>query len=87
MALVSQQAFILNGTVKDNILFGSTYEGEKYQKVLEACALTADLEVLVDGDQTTIGEKVNIYFIIVTGLTSSHAFLNLMAHRTPYWLS
>lgn len=55
---MSQQAWIQSGTVRENILFGSEYVEEKYNNVIEACALTRDLEILHKGDKTVIGEKV-----------------------------
>ncbi|NXT54657.1 MRP3 protein, partial [Pluvianellus socialis] len=57
VAYVPQQAWIQNATLKDNILFGQASSEQKYQNVLEACALKTDLEVLPGGDQTEIGEK------------------------------
>ncbi|KAF5902976.1 canalicular multispecific organic anion transporter 2 isoform X2, partial [Clarias magur] len=57
VAYVPQQAWIQNATLRDNILFGRPYVEEKYRNVLDACALTPDLEVLPGGDQTEIGEK------------------------------
>uniref|UniRef100_A0A8C0IDI0 MRP3 protein n=1 Tax=Bubo bubo TaxID=30461 RepID=A0A8C0IDI0_BUBBB len=57
VAYVPQQAWIQNATLKDNILFGQASNEQKYQNVLEACALKTDLEVLPGGDQTEIGEK------------------------------
>ena len=57
LAYVSQQAWIQNSTVRGNILFGTQYDAAKYQKVIEACALKPDLEMLTAGDQTEIGEK------------------------------
>ncbi|XP_029418874.1 canalicular multispecific organic anion transporter 1 isoform X2 [Nannospalax galili] len=56
-AYVPQQSWIQNGTIKDNILFGSELNEEKYQQVLEACALLPDLEMLPGGDLAEIGEK------------------------------
>ncbi|XP_020203574.1 ABC transporter C family member 3 isoform X1 [Cajanus cajan] len=56
-AYVSQSPWIQSGKIEDNILFGKEMEREKYEKVLEACSLTKDLEVLPFGDQTIIGEK------------------------------
>ena len=41
----------------NHILFGKEMDREKYEKVLEACSLTKDLEILPFGDQTIIGEK------------------------------
>ncbi|XP_071763895.1 ATP-binding cassette sub-family C member 3 isoform X3 [Centroberyx gerrardi] len=57
VAYVPQQAWIQNNTLRDNILFGKPYNEQKYRCVLEACALTPDLEVLPGGDMTEIGEK------------------------------
>lgn len=57
VAYVAQQAWNQNLTVRDNILFGKPYESEKYDKIIEACALRPDLEILTSGDETEIGEK------------------------------
>ncbi|XP_072229951.1 ATP-binding cassette sub-family C member 3 isoform X1 [Leuresthes tenuis] len=57
VAFVPQQAWIQNATLRDNILFGNAYNEQKYRCVLDACALTPDLEVLPGGDLTEIGEK------------------------------
>lgn len=57
VAFVPQQAWIQNATLQDNILFGKAMNEAFYQKVIHACALTADLAMLPGGDQTEIGEK------------------------------
>uniref|UniRef100_A0A673I1R2 Multidrug resistance-associated protein 1 n=1 Tax=Sinocyclocheilus rhinocerous TaxID=307959 RepID=A0A673I1R2_9TELE len=57
VAYVPQQAWIQNATLKDNILFGRDAKDSWYQKVVEACALLPDLEILPGGDLTEIGEK------------------------------
>ena len=44
LAYVTQEAFILSGTVKENILFHRKYDPVWYQRVIEACALTRDLQ-------------------------------------------
>ncbi|ESO03679.1 hypothetical protein HELRODRAFT_157076 [Helobdella robusta] len=54
---VSQQAWIENATLKANILFGKEFDEERYNKVIEACALRQDLEILPGGDMTEIGER------------------------------
>ncbi len=51
-------------TLKDNILFDKPYLREKYEQVLDACALVPDLKILAGGDQTEIGERVRKYIII-----------------------
>ncbi|TPX76960.1 hypothetical protein CcCBS67573_g01803 [Chytriomyces confervae] len=57
IAYVSQQAWILSGTVRDNILFGSTYNHQRYTQVLMQCALERDLSLWSNGDLTEIGER------------------------------
>lgn len=57
IAYVSQQAWIQNCTLQDNILFGKPLDEKLYNHVIEACALKPDLEMLPAGDQTEIGEK------------------------------
>ncbi|XP_020821464.1 LOW QUALITY PROTEIN: ATP-binding cassette sub-family C member 4 [Phascolarctos cinereus] len=57
IAYVSQQPWVFSGTVRSNILFGKNYEKEKYDKVIKACALKKDLQLLEDGDLTVIGDR------------------------------
>ncbi|XP_039751038.1 multidrug resistance-associated protein 1 isoform X2 [Pararge aegeria] len=57
VAYVSQQAWIQNATLQDNIIFGKPLEKSKYNNVINVCALKPDFEVLPGGDQTEIGEK------------------------------
>jgi len=55
LAYVAQIPWIENATIKDNILFGLPYNETRYKKVLFACALIKDLEMLPDGELTDIG--------------------------------
>lgn len=57
VAYVSQIPWIMNGTVKENILFGHKYDPSFYEKTVKACALNVDLSILPQGDQTLVGEK------------------------------
>lgn len=57
VAYVSQQAWIQNATLQDNILFGKLLNKKLYDQIVDACALTPDFEMLPGGDQTEIGEK------------------------------
>ncbi|KAF9209625.1 hypothetical protein BGZ49_002781 [Haplosporangium sp. Z 27] len=57
VAYVPQQAWIINATLRDNILFGSKFDQERYLRVLESCGLEPDLAVLPAGDITEIGER------------------------------
>ena len=57
VAYISQQAFLVNETLKNNIVFGSEYDEEKYEKIVKICQLETDFEMLPAGDQTEIGER------------------------------
>ncbi|KAJ3368117.1 hypothetical protein GGF31_006825 [Allomyces arbusculus] len=57
VAYVPQQSWLLNATVKTNVLFGAVEDRKRYQRVIEACALEHDLLVLEAGENTQIGEK------------------------------
>lgn len=55
--LATQEPWIQFATIRDNILFGKTFDAQLYKEVLEACALDEDLSILPAGDQTEVGEK------------------------------
>ncbi|TDL20538.1 P-loop containing nucleoside triphosphate hydrolase protein [Rickenella mellea] len=57
IAYAAQESWVLNETVKENILFGEPYDEQRYQTVLMQCALERDLNLWEAGDQTEIGEK------------------------------
>nr|AHK05647.1 ATP-binding cassette transporter sub-family C member 1 isoform X7 [Tigriopus japonicus] len=57
LAYVPQQAWIQNMTLKNNILFEKPFETGRYKRTLEACALKDDLDILISGDETEIGEN------------------------------
>ena len=57
IAYVPQQAWIQNTTLRNNVLFGKDYTVSRYNKIIDACALGPDLEILPGGDQIEIGEK------------------------------
>ncbi|KJZ72821.1 hypothetical protein HIM_07765 [Hirsutella minnesotensis 3608] len=57
VAYASQQSWILNATVKENIIFGYRYDSEFYEKTVKACALMDDFAQLPDGDETVVGER------------------------------
>lgn len=48
---------MVNDTIKNNILFASPYDEERYHAVLIACSLERDLKILDHGDETEVGEK------------------------------
>ncbi|KAK1938117.1 ABC transporter C family member 3 [Phytophthora citrophthora] len=57
VAYVSQDTWIRNATLRDNILFEQEYDAERYTKVLGASQLAMDLKMLPNGDLTEIGER------------------------------
>ncbi|XP_033172790.1 ATP-binding cassette sub-family C member Sur [Drosophila mauritiana] len=61
ISYVSQQPWLLNDTIRENILFGESFRPKRYDFVLEACALKPDIELMPRGDLTIIGERgINI---------------------------
>ncbi|GAP89237.1 putative ABC transporter transmembrane region [Rosellinia necatrix] len=57
VAYVAQQPWIMNATVKENIIFGHRYDLNFYEKTVRACALLDDFAQLPDGDETIVGER------------------------------
>lgn len=57
VAYCAQQAWLVNATVKQNIVFASPWDPKRYDRVLSACSLKKDLEILDNGDETLVGEK------------------------------
>ena len=57
IAYVPQSAWIVNATVRNNILMNIPYDRKKYERVLDAVDLRVDLLALPNGDLTEVGEK------------------------------
>lgn len=57
VAYCSQSPWLLNDTLRNNVLFGTEFDAERYKAVIDACSLSRDLEILDAGDETEIGEK------------------------------
>jgi ABC-type multidrug transport system fused ATPase/permease subunit len=57
IAYVAQQAWIFNGSLRENICFGAPYDPARYARALYDSALVGDLPTLPQGDQTPIGDK------------------------------
>ncbi|EJU01052.1 ABC protein [Dacryopinax primogenitus] len=53
----AQTAWIQNATLRENVLFGQSWDEDRYWKAIHDASLLADLEQLPDGDLTEIGEK------------------------------
>ena len=57
VAYIPQKAWILNDTVRNNIIFHKSYDPIKYNKTIESCQLKPDFELLQQGDLTPISDK------------------------------
>ena len=57
VAYAAQESWVQNETIRDNIVFGSPFDEERYKKVLYQCGLERDLTLFEAGDQTEVGEK------------------------------
>ncbi|RDX54457.1 multidrug resistance-associated ABC transporter [Lentinus brumalis] len=56
-AYVPQSAWIMNATLRQNIIFGQREDEAKFRQIVKACCLEPDLEMLPNGEETEIGEK------------------------------
>ena len=54
LALSEQQAWIVNDTVRNNILLGSAYDETRFRRVIAACQMERDLRIL-GGEEAEIG--------------------------------
>lgn len=53
----AQEPWLLNESIKSNIVFNEVFDEDRYRKVIEACALMQDFSTLANGDETVIGER------------------------------
>lgn len=57
ISYAAQSPWLQHQSIKENILFGYPYDADRYNNVVECCALKPDLEALEDGDATEIGDR------------------------------
>lgn len=57
IAYISQEAFLLNDTIKNNIIFGMPYDKNKFDEIVKICQLLSDLELFEGKEETEIGER------------------------------
>ncbi|XP_033761066.1 multidrug resistance-associated protein 4-like isoform X2 [Pecten maximus] len=57
IAYVSQQAWVFSASLRQNIVFGNAFDSKKYNRVLKACALHKDMDMMPQGDSTLIGDR------------------------------
>ena len=57
VAFVAQEAWIMNASVRENILLGQPFDEARYAETVQACQLLSDFAQLPSGDRTEIGER------------------------------
>ncbi|PAV58307.1 hypothetical protein WR25_02213 [Diploscapter pachys] len=57
IAYCSQEAWIFNGTIRDNILFGNAFNESNYRKAITTASLEMDIEKMPNADGTLVGER------------------------------
>lgn len=57
ISYASQEPWIFEGSVRSNIVFVEEFDRQRYNKVVELCALDRDFKLLPKGDATIVGEQ------------------------------
>ncbi|KAL9091860.1 MAG: hypothetical protein Q9165_004611 [Trypethelium subeluteriae] len=57
ISYVAQSPWVMNASVRENIVFGHRWDPSFYDKTVKGCALVEDFSSLPDGDQTQVGER------------------------------
>nr|CAD7575625.1 unnamed protein product [Timema californicum] len=57
LSYACQEPWVFGSTIRQNIVFGSTFNKRRYDEVVRVCALRRDLEGLPQGDLTQVGER------------------------------
>ncbi|KAL5236135.1 hypothetical protein ACI65C_003545 [Semiaphis heraclei] len=57
VSYASQQPWLFAGSVQRNILFGLPMDRNRYNKIIQVCALQTDFDQFPYGDRTIVGER------------------------------
>lgn len=57
ISYASQEPWIFEGSIRNNIIFVEEFDEQRYKKVVEVCALERDFKLLPEGDATIVGEQ------------------------------
>ncbi|KAJ2357603.1 hypothetical protein GGF43_001363 [Coemansia sp. RSA 2618] len=55
IGFVDQKPTVFNTSFRENVLLGEEFDEQWFKRVIDACALTQDLEQLENGDLTNVG--------------------------------
>ncbi|KAF8222623.1 hypothetical protein L208DRAFT_1413119 [Tricholoma matsutake] len=88
ISYAAQSPWLQHQSIKENILFGYPYDADRYNNVVECCALKPDLEALEDGDATEIGDRlvISIGVSLSGGQKSRVALARAIYARTKHVL-
>lgn len=88
--LATQEPWIQFCTVRENILFGKEYNARHYQEVLEACALSDDLNVSAleqEGPPARTGPALDLSLSLCQSRTAQKKSSSHFAFPLPLPLS
>ncbi|ORX56503.1 P-loop containing nucleoside triphosphate hydrolase protein [Piromyces finnis] len=54
---IPQEPWIINGTIQDNIIFGQSFNEERYNKIIDLCLLSRDISIFPQGDKTELTDR------------------------------
>ena len=57
VSIAPQEPWLMSGTIRENILFGSDYDAKWYRQVVDVCCLEPDFAELEQGDRTSVGQE------------------------------
>lgn len=57
VSYAGQEAWLFDGTIRQNIVFVDAFDAKRYEEVIDACALRSDLDGFPAGDATAVGER------------------------------
>ena len=57
MAYCTQEPWLENGSIRQNIIGATRYDSKWYESVKSACGLVTDMKQLRNGDETRVGSK------------------------------